>query len=110
LTEKRYTEWSHEPHHWGSFVDGPENGPQPDPWSFEIPRPALKKPEDEKSEDKVEWEGNGKEKRKIPHTEHVMVSLRSQFQSIESQFSFVFIVTGEEESDARIATVVENPE
>ncbi|CBY34333.1 unnamed protein product [Oikopleura dioica] len=73
LTEKRNTEWAHEPYHWGSFVDGPENGPQPDPWSIEIPRPVLKKPEDETSEDKVEWEGNGKEKRKIPHTEHVKI-------------------------------------
>ena len=110
MTEKRYTEWSHEPYHWGSFVDGPENGPQPDPWSIEIPRPDLKKPEDETSEDKVEWEGNGNEKRKIPHTEHVKVSQRPQLKFIYGGFRFVIAVMEEVEFDVRVVTGAENAE
>ena len=74
-TELRYTEWSYEPYYTGGFVDGPENGPQPDPWAIEIDRPEMKKPKDEKCQDEVEWKGNGKEKEKIPHTDHVKVSL-----------------------------------
>ena len=70
-TEKRYTEWAYVPYHTGDSVDGPENGPEPDPWAIEIPRPEWKKPKDEKSHDEVEWKADGKEKKIIPHTEHV---------------------------------------
>lgn len=38
---------------------------------MEIPTPEWKKPKGEKSEDEVEWKAEGKEKKIIPHTEHV---------------------------------------
>ncbi|XP_071476024.1 protein SSUH2 homolog isoform X1 [Diadema antillarum] len=56
FTEKRTTKWKHEPF-TGQIIDGPHNGPAPQPWSIMVNIPAMFQ--------------NGKAKLEVPHTASV---------------------------------------